>query len=423
LTRTFDLAVVWSSHELPRLWQAEEPRVDLTRLKETARQSGVSSKMPSLDALLEAARVDCSKGGVGSSATLSLASDLARELACCIRELRPAREEAFSESRPFQVDPPMLWRDLHSLEESLASLEAWASCLGEGGVGVMPLVDQGYADEGERRLILAKRSIWPGREAVRRISGLSKKVLLISDTHARLWRSPAARRSAGLDDGTSLVDLCATPGKASPDVLIAVPDVSRLPAVGDHVAFLARLITGLAGELRDGVLALFPSKALLKDTYALVQPVLEGRGIAVYGQTLDGGHRVQDYLEEPESVVMALFSNGPADGDPVPRCLIVAKVPFPPPNPLDALRRSEVSSWGMDGFVEVNVRPAAFSIRGRVQSMLRAGGKRAVVIADPKVLPGKSNWARDFMAEFEDLPRLVCPERELAARVISHLKG
>ena len=420
-----DVAVVWSSHELSRAYCAEEPRVDLTRLREATKELGLHRKMASLDALLESARADSSKGGLGSSKTLSLARESARELASAARELRSARQPAMAEGRPFGVDPPLLLKDLHWLESSAGALESIASCPGGGGNTEVPLVEQGYSDDGERSLVLAKRSVWPGREALRHLSGLSRKLVLLSDSYARLWRSSAARRSAGLEEGASLMDLSSLLGPSSREsasVLLAVPDISRPLGAGDHPALLARLIVGLAGEVRDGVLVLFPSKALLRDTYALVQPVLEERGVAVYGQTLDGGSRVQDYLGEPDSVVMALSANVPADGDPVPRCLVVSKIQFSPPNPLDALRRAEVSSWGENGFVEVNVKPAAFALRRRIQAMLRSGGQRAVVIADPKVLPGKSSWGRDFMAEFEDLPKLLCLESELVARVSSHLR-
>ncbi len=78
---------------------------------------------------------------------------------------------------------------------------------------------------------------------------------------------------------------------------------------------------------------------------------------------------------------------------------------------------------GADGFLEVNVRPSALSLRAYVQRMAKSGQPCAVVLADPKLLPRRSSWGQEFMAAFDDLGKLTCPERELVSRASAHLKG
>jgi hypothetical protein len=99
------------------------------------------------------------------------------------------------------------------------------------------------------------------------------------------------------------------------------------------------------------------------------------------------------------------------------------KVPFPPPNPVDDARRKELSSKGLDGFIEVCVRPSSLRIRAHAERMLARGGKRALFLADPRLSPGASKWAGEFFRSFDDLARECGPVEYLLNRVSRHLSG
>jgi len=432
----YDLALVWASHDLARAWQGQEPRTDLSRLRDIAKQAGLLGRVPSLTPLQSAAHTDLGRGGLASHETVSLAARVTEELAAASLVLREERQASLPDRRPDRVDPPMLWKDLHFLEAYVADFRRFTGSGGGSGVedaqGGVPLVEQSYGEDGGKGAVLVRRVVWPASTGLRAISqATGARLVLLSDLHSPAFRSNGGRRAVGLDlTMVDPVDLSVT-GAPGFGVTAPLARESVLLATLDGVAvspqaypqYLKGLLVRLASEVKKGLLVTFPSRALLKDTYSLVQPILEEAGIAVYGQGIDGGHRVVEHLEEDEAMVLALAGSGPIAGDPVPKCLVLARVPFAPPNPLDELRRAQVSSTGGDGFVEVNVRPPAISLRAHVERMLRSGHRCAIVLADPKVLPRRSNWGREFMAAFDDLRGLVCPERELVARVSAHLRG
>ncbi len=206
------------------------------------------------------------------------------------------------------------------------------------------------------------------------------------------------------------------------DLLLATADVKG-PASGPAFTdYASSLIFDLASRQRKGLLVLLPSRALIRDVYARLAERLEEEGIVVYAQGVDGGRRVVEHLQDDDSVVLALAAFHGED-EPVPTCLLVMKVPFPPPNPLDDVRRREISRAGGDPFVEVSVRPASLQVRSYAARMLGAGGKRAIVLADPRLAPGQSGWRDEFFKAFDDLTRESGPVEYLVNRVTRHLSG
>ena len=419
-----DVAFVWGSSDLGRSWQGEEARLDLTVLREAVNRAGISGEVPSLADLVSAAGSDLSRGGTASNETSALAARVSVELGGASLALRGQREGGAPAG--FAVDPPLLWKDLHAIEAACKSLDGFASG-GREAVETTRLVEQSYGDDSRKGAVLAKRAVWPARAAIRALLGSAGRVLLFSDVLQAASRSDGGRRMMGLDDAPgTVVDLTyaaiAEPARPE-DVLFASLDAGKMVSPPEYAAYLAGFIERLALRVRKGLLVAFPSRTLLRETYALVQPALEEQGIAVYGHGLDGGHRVVDHLLDEDSVVLGMAGSGPVAGDPVPTCIVLARVPFAPPNPLDEVRRAQVSSTGGSSFVEVNVRPPALALRSHVEKMLQAGSRRAVVLADPKVLPRRSNWGPEFTSAFADLPKVSCPERELLQRVDAHLRG
>jgi hypothetical protein len=417
----YDAVLMWSSHDLPRAWQGRESRVDLPKIREAARQAGILAAVPALEPLEAAAQAGLTRGGPTLAEAAGLAREVAEQVAAAALSFRAKREASLPEGRAGKVDPPMLWKDLHTLEASSAGLRAFA----EGTEGEAPLVEQSYGEDGPRGAALVRRAVWPASAAQSALSqATGAGLLLFSDVNVAAARSDGGRRALGLDFGSGEpVDLSGmTAPESKANVLLAVLDAGRAVAPNAYAGYLEAAVVGLAPEVRKGFLVTFPSRALLKETYSLVQPVLEEEGVAVYGQGIDGGHKVVEHLEEDRSVVFALAGTGPSTDDPVPVCLLLARVPFPPPNPLDDLRRAQIASSGGDGFVEVNVRPSAISLRAYVERMAGSGRRCAVVLADPRLLPNRSSWGQEFMRSLDDLPKLVCPEREMVSRVSAHLR-
>ncbi|MGE5580110.1 MAG: exonuclease domain-containing protein [Bacillota bacterium] len=428
----FDATLVFAAAELGRTWLYREPRVDLQVLKGVLGRLRIHCDTPALDGLLYYAGQDLSRGGMVSSETMPHIGALAAQLAEAARSLRASRGGGSPEGYP--VDPPILWKDLHALELAAQLLRGFCS---DPPPDASLLVEQSYGDESQRGAVLVRRHVWPAQAAVTALRERTGRLVMLSDLVSAASRSIGGRKILGLDedppafaDSSALLASPASPVAPTPAnpvpspgecdgrdrVLFAVLDGGRMVSPQEYPAYLASFIVPLGLSVRKGLLVAFPSRTLLKETYALVQPELEGQGIAVYGQGVDGGRRVIDHLADEDSVVFVIGGSGPGPKEPVARCLVLAKVPFAPPNPLDEVRRRQARS-SAGGFVEVSVRPAALALRAYIEKMLVSGEQHAVVVTDPKALPGKSNWGSEFMAAFDDLPRLVCPAPEILSRL------
>lgn len=412
----FDATLVFAASELGRTWLYREPRVDLQVLKGVLGRLGMLREAPALDGLLNRAGQDLSRGGMISSETIPYIGALALQLADTARMIRSSRGGGSPEGYP--VDPPLLWKDLHTLESAAALLQGLCS---GGSPDSALLVEQSFGDENQRGSVLVRRSVWPALAAVGALRGRTGRLVMLSDLVSVASRSIGGRKVLGLDDNFTAparedIGLSAGGRGAEDRVLFAVLDGGKMVSPQEYPAYLASFLIPFGLQVRKGLLVAFPSRALLKETYALVQPELEAQGVAVYGQGVDGGRRVVDHLADEDSVVFVIGGGGPGPREPVARCLVLARVPFAPPNPLDEIRRRQAHSPS-GGFIEVSVRPAALGLRAYIEKMLLSGERHAVVVADPKALPGKSNWGADFMATFDDLPRLVCPAPEILSRL------
>lgn len=427
--RRADLVLVWGSQDISRAWQLGEPRVELNQLKDALKKAGVLQNVSSLPALTGKAATDLSSGGSASEETRRLAAGVADEVEAAAAAVRSSLEADLGDARTgFAADPPLVWRDLHIMERAAGDLRRFAdgrSCdrAVSGGGAVVRVVEQGYGEDTPKGPVLATRAVWPAMMAVSALREASGgRVVLLSDVASAARASVGGRLASGLD-------LC--PGAPLPvgaeapsgGILVLAMDGGGLVSPAAYAGYLKSLLTGLALEVRKGFLAAFPSRALLKDTYYALAAGLEEQGVAVYGQGIDGGHRVVEHLLDEDAAVLAMAGGGPAPDDPVPDCLVLTRVPFAPPNPVDEARRKDIASRGGDGFVEVGVRPPALALRSHVEKMARSGKKCVIVLADPKLLPRRSNWGPQFLSAFGDLQVVTCPEREVIARAKRHLRG
>ncbi|MGI6631486.1 MAG: exonuclease domain-containing protein [Bacillota bacterium] len=414
--------LVWGAHDIHKIWQYSEERTDLALLHSSLAGAGLLAAVPSLGCLRNLAAADA-RLGVASAETRRVAGEVASEARAAAAELRRAMrarlEPATSlESTHLQSwdDPPLISRGLHAVERAVRALESFAS----PSEGRLALVEAAYGGDG-RGPYLVERSVWPGMDAFRTLESKFGAVLLFSGVAREAVRTEGGRRLFGTDSSEPSLDLWEAPRSDSGLVLWTADE--KCSAVGPvFTGYLAALIRGLAERLRKGLLVLFPSRALIKDVYGALAPVLEEEGILVYAQSIDGGRRVTEHLLDEDTVVLATLGGTVGEEEPVPSCLVVAKVPFPPPNPVDDARRKELAKAGADGFAEVNVRPASLSIMDYAARMSAAGGRRALVLADPRLSPGQSRWAGEFLKPFDGIPRECGPLRYVVEKVSAHVR-
>ncbi|HHX27855.1 MAG: exonuclease domain-containing protein [Bacillota bacterium] len=419
----FDRVVVWGAHDLHKVWQYGEDRVDLALILDAVRSENALGQVPALERLYAVASKG-RLGGIACAEAKKWAAETGAQLAGAARWLRERLQETYGFLQPDDArgvswtDPPIVSAHLHRMERASEVLASFSSASGDH----LALVEASYGDE-RRGPFLVRRSIWPARDAVRTIETRLGTPVLLSDVASQAGATQGGHRLfLGVD--SPVVDLRDGPGDGATvhDLLVACADV-KAPSAGPGFAEYAFSFTrDLALRVRKGLLVLFPSRAQIKDVYGLLAPELEKEGIVVYAQGLDGGRRVLEHLEEEDSVVLAL-AGSPGDDEPVPTCLAVMKVPFPPPNPVDDARRKELSRAGADPFVEVSVRAPSLMIRRYAARMLDSGGKRALVLADPRLSPGESKWAGEFFRALDDLTRESGPPGYVFDRVKEHLSG
>lgn len=419
----FDRVIVWGAHDLQRAWYYREERVALASIKEILTGERVAREIPELSRLSSLASRDLATGRA-SAETRECAAEAGDRLMEAVRSLRQRLEDEFGfltagedkwEGRP---DPPIVSAGLHHLEKASQALISFSSDSGEH----IAIVENSYGSEIQGPF-LARRSIWPAREAVRALGDFRGAPILLSDVASQAGATHGGRLLF-LGMQSPVLDLRGEPDKdkAHSELLFGAVD-AKAPASGRGFAeYASGFIRRLAMIVRSGLLVLFPSRAQVTEVYELLSPELEREGIVVYAQGIDGGSRVIEHLTEEDSVVLA--SNWASyEDDLVPTCLAVMKVPFPPPNPVDDARRKELSSKGLDGFIEVCVRPSSLRIRAHAERMLARGGKRALFLADPRLSPGASKWAGEFFRSFDDLARECGPVEYLLNRVSRHLSG
>ncbi len=435
----YDCVLVWQFHESSHWWQSAEPEVNLARLQTFLNASGLNDRVLSLEALVEEASRNMGRSDTTASSTDDLVEKVGRgirELSCQMRA--GVETQGSSYGRGSAEELPILSRTLHELEEWDRVFQGY---LGPHPHESMRVLWQGRASDGTGIPVLSRRSIWPGKEALSWIrrsyggeSGLP--VVLMSSVAASISASRGALISFGLHDFVPVAphgDLVHSVGEPEsvpkvpmPDqqrVLLAAVDKFPVPSGKEYAKYLAGLLTDLSSQVRKGVQAVFPSRALLRDVYYLLQEELDEEGIVVYAQGIDSTRRVFEALGEDNTLVMSQFRTKPEVHDPVPACTVVCRIPFSPPNIVDDARRHKLSALGMDSFREVNIGEALLLVREWAERMLVSEERSVLVMADPRALPGKSRWGSQFVSAFSDFQKVTCPEKEVVSRVSGWLSG
>ena len=130
LVGEFDRLVVWGAHELQRVWQYREERVDLSTLRETLRAEGALDKVPAFERLLHTASSDL-QAGTAYADTKKWAALVGDQLSGVIPSLRERLQGKFCSLAPdgFKdapwADPPLVSAGLHYLERGRETLAAF----------------------------------------------------------------------------------------------------------------------------------------------------------------------------------------------------------------------------------------------------------------------------------------------------------
>jgi ATP-dependent DNA helicase DinG len=221
--------------------------------------------------------------------------------------------------------------------------------------------------------------------------------------------------SAGLEDATTL--RVGSPFDYAEHARLWVPTRFPKPNEGGHPEAVADVAAACARELGGRSFVLTTTLRALQTVGAQLQDVLAPDGISVLVQ---GQHPkrvlMQRFVSEPRSVLVgsqSFWEGIDVPGDAL-QCVIIDKLPFPPPNdPLVEARVKKLEREGRNAFAEYFVAEAAVSLKQGAGRLIRSETDRGLlVVCDPRLV-GMS-YGRRLLAALPPMSLVATREEALA---------
>ncbi|MGH7692279.1 MAG: helicase C-terminal domain-containing protein [Candidatus Dormibacteria bacterium] len=198
-----------------------------------------------------------------------------------------------------------------------------------------------------------------------------------------------------------------------------------IPGHGDplHPRVVAELVAAIAVELGGRTLVLFTGYQALREVHGLLRRQLQGEGIAVLGQGLDGTRNqvLRNFRREPRTVLLG--TNSFWEGIDLPgdalQCVVIDKLPFPVPS--DPIFQARARGRA-DSFAQLSLPEAVLRLKQGFGRLVRRHGDRgAVVICDPRIL--ERRYGEEFVRALPKASFLYEPADGLAPLVGAFLRG
>ena len=248
------------------------------------------------------------------------------------------------------------------------------------------------------------------REAMQEeMQGAPKAWIFTSATLGDDERLSWFTESAGLENASTL--RVGSPFDYAHHARVFVPRTFAKPgepahpiAVADLAARCARALGGRTFVLTTTLRSLQAVGARLRDTFAADASTIE---VLVQGQ---GSKRqlMQRFLDAPQAVLVG--SQSFWEGIDVPgealQCVIIDKLPFPPPNdPLVEARVRRLEAEGRNAFTDYFVAEAAISLKQGAGRLIRSETDRGLlVVCDPRM--ATMSYGRRLFAALPPMARL-----------------
>lgn len=251
----------------------------------------------------------------------------------------------------------------------------------------------------------------------------SKKstVVATSATLSAAGSMDYSARRLGLESPESL--MLGSPFDYKSSTLLAeFTDVPE-PSARGNLESVARAVAELVRASQGRALALFTSHSSLREVASLVRPELEGEGIAVLAQGLDGSPRqlTENLMANPRTVVLGTssFWEGVDIRGEALSLLIIARLPFAVPSDPVTRARSEQYS---NPFGQYSLPQAILRFRQGFGRLIRDRNDRGVVaVLDPRTY--QKQYGRQFMAALPECTRIRAETAAVAVRVREWLQG
>ena len=256
------------------------------------------------------------------------------------------------------------------------------------------------------------------REALREQMAKSAKAWIFTsatlgdDDRLRWFTEPA-----GLDDARVL--RLGSPFDYRAHARVFVPRLFPKPSDAGHADAVARLAARCASALGGRTFVLTTTLRSLQAVGAQLRVNLDAGDeqieVLVQGQ---GSKRqlMQRFLDAPRAVLVG--SQSFWEGVDVPgealQCVLIDKLPFPPPNdPLVEARVARIESEGRNAFAEYFVAEAAVALKQGAGRLLRSETDRGLlVVCDPRM--ATMGYGRRLFAALPPMRRLAAEDEAIA---------
>ena len=259
----------------------------------------------------------------------------------------------------------------------------------------MSRVQEGRGDSSNRSyLVLHSAPLNVGPELEERLFSRKSSVILTSATLSTSARVEADRKGnfdyirerVGLEDSGEL--LVGSPFNYSRAALLLIPEDMPLPNAWGYQQAMETALTGLVKALEGHTLVLYTSHAALRGAARAVRGPLEGEGIRVLAQGIDGSPRqiLHSFSENPKSVILGTssFWEGVDVSGGMLKALVLARLPFHVPSePIFAARSAQYE----EPFFQYALPQALLRFRQGIGRLIRSSqDKGNIVILDKRII-------------------------------------
>ncbi|MEP6738870.1 MAG: ATP-dependent DNA helicase [Caldimonas sp.] len=256
------------------------------------------------------------------------------------------------------------------------------------------------------------------RDALReQMSGSAKAWIFTSATLGDNERLSWFTESAGLEDAR-IVRL-GSPFDYRENARVYVPRTFAKPGEPAHPAAVARLATRLARALGGRTFVLTTTLRSLQAVGTQLRADFDAEGDAIEVLVQGQGSKrqlMQRFLDAPHAVLVG--SQSFWEGVDVPgealQCVVIDKLPFPPPNdPLVEARVKRLESDGRNPFADYFVAEAAVSLKQGAGRLIRSETDRGLlVICDPRM--ATMSYGRRLFAALPPMRRIEDEDEAIA---------
>ncbi len=170
--------------------------------------------------------------------------------------------------------------------------------------------------------------------------------------------------------------------------LLYLPNDVPEPNMPQYQRHLDEALVQLATALEGQLVVLFTSHASLRSSYGTIKPMLEGRGILVLAQGIDGSPRQlwSNFSTQEHVIILGAGSFWDSVGEigAVPACIVITRLPMPVLNDPPVAARAEQYN---DQLRQLTVPVAALRLRRALNRLAWSDTRRnAVVLFDRRII-------------------------------------